>query len=84
VSTPVARAHSTLGWVGLLLAAAALLVDRAGADIDRVRAQLRDERDRRIDAEDQAERLRGDLDGALEALHAQLPEEPAADEPPAP
>jgi hypothetical protein len=78
VSTPAARAHSTLGWVGLLLAAAALLVDRAGADIDRVRAQLREERDRRIDAEDAAERLRGDLDGALEALHAAKDEPPPA------
>jgi hypothetical protein len=78
VSVPVARASSTLGWVGILLAASAFLVERARADIDGTRDQLADERDRRIDAEDRAEQLRVDLDGALEALHkAKAPRPPA-------
>jgi hypothetical protein len=78
VSVPVARASSTLGWVGILLAASAFLVERARADIDSTRDQLADERGRRIDAEDRAEQLRVDLDGALEALHdAKAPRPPA-------
>jgi hypothetical protein len=78
VSVPVARASSTLGWVGILLAASAFLVERARADIDGTRDQLADERGRRIDAEYRAEQLRVDLDGALEALHdAKAPRPPA-------
>jgi hypothetical protein len=70
MSIPAARGESTLGWVGVLLAVSAFLVERARSDFDGAREQLRDERSRRIQAEDLAEQRRVDLDGALERLHA--------------
>jgi hypothetical protein len=76
VSVPTARAESTLGWVGILLAVSAFLVERARGDIDGAREQLREERSRRIEAEDLAEQRRHELDGALEELHKHTAGEP--------
>lgn len=74
------RAYSTLFWAGLLVAAAAVLIDRARRDVDQARVLVRAERNRRVDAEDAAEQARADLDGALERLHEHMSgEEPAAE-----
>jgi hypothetical protein len=70
------RAHATLFWAGLLVAAAAVLVDRARRDVDQARVTARIDRNARIDAEDTAERAQADLDRALERLHERMtPEE---------
>lgn len=74
------RARSTLTWAGLLIGMVVVLVDRAQRDIDVARGQVRDERARRIDAEETAEQRQRDLDGALEALHAKTNEPDAETE----
>lgn len=61
---PLGRAYSTLFWAGMLLTTGLLLVERAQRDIERARELVRDERAKRIAAEDQAEQALRDLDAA--------------------
>jgi hypothetical protein len=61
---PLGRAYATLGWAGLLLTVGLILLERAQSDVDRARDLVRDERAKRIAAEDQAEKALRDLDEA--------------------
>jgi hypothetical protein len=76
---PVVTAERTLFWAGLALVVALALVEASRRDLRRAKDDLRAERDRRADLQEDVDRLRGDLDGALEHIHKL-----SADPPPEP
>lgn len=64
----VAGLELELGMVLVLLVVAAVVIVRAEAAVKRTKAQLRTERNRRLDAEDLAETRERSIDGVLETL----------------
>jgi hypothetical protein len=64
----LSKAERTLWWAGLALAIGLLLVKEARGDLGKAKAQLRSERNARVDLEERVDQMGRNMDGALDEI----------------